>query len=116
MPANVVSSAMTSRSNLYAPSYMFLYDLPKTSYVPRKTNRPLKHTLEQDLKTPGGQLVSLEMAWIETWLEGREAEERRKSRKQQEEADAEAAKELNFKEHEDGGGLLEWYPSQTFHT
>jgi hypothetical protein len=61
------------------------------------------------LGTPAGREVALEVAWIESWLEKLATEEDCKRRKKQEEADAEAAKLLNFKEHEESGGLLEWY-------
>ena len=50
-----------------------------------------------------------ELGWVEAWVQGKQLEEERKRRKLQEEEDAEAARELNYQEHEEGGGLLEWY-------
>jgi hypothetical protein len=86
---------------------MYLHTLPTSNY------KPLKHGRSKSglalLETPAAREVALEDAWIKQWLEKIESEEERQRRKKQEEADAEAAKLLNFKEHEEGGGLLEWY-------
>lgn len=62
-----------------------------------------------DLQTPAGRQVAAEIAWIESWLERQVMDEERKQRKKQEEEDAEAARQLNYEEHEENGGLLEWY-------
>jgi len=109
MPAAVIQKGFQSRNKLYAPSFVHLYTLPSTEFSPRKTPRGRKHTIATDLQTPAGREVAAEIAWVESWLENRAAEAESKRRKIQEEADAEAARQLNFKEHEEGGGLLEWY-------
>jgi hypothetical protein len=61
------------------------------------------------LKTAAGALVAAEIAWVESWIETRAMEEQQKRRKKQEEEDEEAARRLNFLEHEESGGLLEWF-------
>ena len=73
-------------------------------------NRPRapKSTITKDLQTPGGIEVNLEVIWIEEYLEKKKVEEESERKKRQEEEDAEKARELNFKEHEISGGLLEW--------
>jgi len=53
-----------------------------------------------------------EVAWVEAWVEGKQMEDERKRRRIQEDEDAEAARQLNYREHEEGGGLLEWYKSR----
>jgi hypothetical protein len=107
MPVSIIRQAMSSRNNLYAPTYIYLHTLPSSNYKPLKTGRG-KSGL-RGLETPLGREVALEVAWIKTWLEKQATEEDCKRRKKQEEADAEAAILLNFKEHEESGGLLEWY-------
>lgn len=67
-----------------------------------------KTTIARDLETPAGKELSLEIVWIEEYLEKKKVEEEDQLRKKQEEEDAEKARELNFKEHEISGGLLEW--------
>jgi len=74
-----------------------------------KRPRAPKPRLELDLQTLSGMEVSHEMAWVEAYLEKQKVEEDQNRRKKQEEDDAEAARQLNFKEHEASGGLLEWY-------
>ena len=71
--------------------------------------RPAKASIPYDLQNPQGREVALEIAWVEEWLEKKAAEEEQERRKKQEELDEEAARQLNFKEHELSGGLLEWY-------
>lgn len=56
-----------------------------------------------------------ELAWVEAWVDGKQMEEEQKRRKIQEEEDAEAARQLNYLEHEEGGGLLEWYGTLPVH-
>jgi len=104
-----INQVFASNNRLYAPTYLHLHHLSTDSYAPLKRPRAPKIYLERDLQSPCGHEVSLEMAWIEAYLEKEKAEEERKRRKKQEEDDAEAAKQLNFKEHEESGGLLEWY-------
>jgi hypothetical protein len=107
MPVSLIRQIMYTQNNLYAPTYMSLHTLPASNYKPLKHGR-VKAGLA-GLHTPAGRQVALEDAWIKEWLRKREKEEERQRIKKQEEADAEAAKLLNFKEHEEGGGLLEWY-------
>lgn len=104
-----INHVFASNNRLYAPTYLHLYHLSTDSYVPLKRPRAPKIHLEGDLQSPCGREVSLEIAWIEEYLEKQKAEEEQKRRKKQEEDDAEAARQLNFKEHEESGGLLEWY-------
>src|SRR5579871_6818266 len=109
MPAVVIQRACQARKYLYAPSFIYLHTLPLNEYSPRKTPRGIKNTIATDLQTQAGREVAAEIAWVEGWLEKRAEEAESKRRKEQEEADAETARQLNFKEHEEAGGLLEWY-------
>ena len=68
----------------------------------------MKGSVARDLETPTGRQVSAEIAFIESWFEKMALKTELETRKQQEEADEEAARQLNFKEHEVNGGLLEW--------
>ena len=83
--------------------------MPRSDYTPIKTARKPKQRIQDDLQSASGRLVSAEIAWIEAWLENEALEEEKKRRKKQEEEDEETARQLNFKEHEERGGLLEWY-------
>lgn len=73
--------------------------------------RTQRSTLKADLEAVLARNPDFaeELRWVEAWVEGKQVEEERKRRKIQEEQDAEAARELNYQEHESGGGLLEWY-------
>ena len=109
MPATIISQAMRSRGNLYAPTYLYLHSLPPSNYRPMTRARVAKASIPYDLQSPQGREVGLEIAWVEEYFEKRAVEEETERKKRQEELDAEAARELNFKEHELSGGLLEWY-------
>jgi E3 ubiquitin-protein ligase RNF216 len=100
---------MAIHNHLYAPTFIYLHNLPPTYYVPLKTARSARSDIAMQLQTPEGHQISLEVAWIASWLERRAMKEELERKKKQEEADAEAAKLLNFQEHEANGGLLEWY-------
>jgi len=108
-PKSVINAAFTLNKKLYAPTYIHLHNVSpdKVSRLKRPRGPP-RRALEQELRSPSGQEVSLEIAWVEEYLESQRHEQERKRRKKQEEDDAEAARQLNFKEHEESGGLLEW--------
>ena len=69
----------------------------------------MKDTVGRDLNTTTGRQVSAEIAFIESWFDKIALKTELERRKRQEEEDEEAARQLNFKEHEVNGGLLEWY-------
>lgn len=100
---------MANRNYLFAPTFIYLHNLPPTNYNPRKTARGTNQRAEAELQTVDGAEVAAEVAWIDSWLLDRSSEEEIKRRKKQEEDDAEAARELNYQEHQANGGLLEWY-------
>src|SRR5438046_10601990 len=99
---------MTNRNNLFAPTFIYLHTLPPKEYNPIKTARGMNHRAEGELQTVEGAEVAAEVTWIESWLHSRLSEEEMKRRKKQEEEDAEAARQLNYQEHQINGGLLEW--------
>jgi hypothetical protein len=100
---------MSSRNQLFAPTFLYLHTLPSTNYVRLKSARGSNSNIPVLLQSLEGQEVAEELAWIDSWLERNALEEERKRRKKQEEDDEEAARQLNFQEHQVGGGLLEWY-------
>jgi len=109
MPAVLINQALSAHSHLYAPTFIYLHSVLPSNYSPLKSSRGLKASIARDLQTPTGRQVSAEIAYIETWFEGRAMKEALERRKRQEEEDEEAARQLNFQEHEVNGGLLEWY-------
>jgi hypothetical protein len=111
IPANFIKSSLTQHRNLYAPTFIFLHGLPQNAYTPIRTMRTPRSTLKGDLEVLLARNPDFaeELGWVEAWVEGKQVEEERKRRKLQEDQDAEAARELNYQEHESGGGLLEWY-------
>ena len=102
---------MTKQQNLYAPTFIFLHELPPGTYTPIKTSRSNKTNPKNDGAMAQNKEFADEVAWVEAWVEGKQMEDERKRRKIQEDEDAEAARQLNYREHEEGGGLLEWYKS-----
>lgn len=108
IPVNFIRQALVSRNSLFAPTFIYLHTLLPTDYNPIKTSRGTNHRAEAELQAPEGAEVAAEMEWIQSWLEGRLSEEEAKRRKKQEEDDAEAARQLNYQEHQAKGGLLEW--------
>jgi peptide subunit release factor 1 (eRF1) len=100
---------MSQNNHLYAPSFIALQELRKTLDKELKKPRTRNTPLIDLQSSPDGKDVAAEMAWIEAWLERKEDERERQRRKIMEEEDAEAARLLNFKLHEESGGLLEWY-------
>ena len=109
IPAILIHQSLAAHNQLYAPTYIYLHNLLPENYSPLKAARGTKATVARELGTPAGREVSVEMEFIEIWLEGVALKEEVKRKKQQEEEDAEAARLLNFREHEVNGGLLEWY-------
>jgi|SRR5579859_4140801 len=108
MPASVIAAEMKRHNNLYAPTFLALHNLPATAYQPLKNPRATKGGLQQELRSPAGGEVAVEVTWVEAWLERGAEEREREKRKKLEEADAEAARELNYMLHQESGGLLEW--------
>lgn len=109
MPASLINQTFTAHNYLYAPTFINLHSILPSSYSPLKTSRGLKARIALSLETPAGREVSAEIAYIESWFEGRAMKDELDRRKRQEEEDEEAARQLNFQEHEVNGGLLEWY-------
>lgn len=109
IPMTIISQAMRSRGNLYAPTFLYLHTLPAANYRQMNRSRAPRASIAYDIQNPQGREVAIEIAWVETYLEKKRVEEETERIRRQEEADAEAARELNFKEHELSGGLLEWY-------
>jgi hypothetical protein len=100
---NTITGKFISQRGLYAPTYLFL----RTWNEPRPLRRPraVDNTrIEAFLNQPGGKEVKEEMDWVEEFLE----KEEQKKRKMQEEDDAEVAMNLNFRLHQESGGLIEW--------
>jgi hypothetical protein len=111
MPSTFIKSSLAQHRHLYAPTFIFLHGLPPNAYTPIRTMRTSRSTLKGDLEVILARYPDFaeELGWVEAWVEGKRTEEERKRRKLQEEQDEETARELNYKEHESGGGLLEWY-------
>ena len=105
----IITQALRSRGNLFAPTFLYLRSLPASHYRPVNRPRVPRPNLLIELQNPQGREVALEIAWVEGYLAKKAVEEELAEKKRQEELDAEAARELNFKEHELSGGLLEWY-------
>jgi hypothetical protein len=114
MPAIVINQALGSHNNLYAPTFLSLHKMLPSQYNPLKTARPPKARVALELQSPAGRDVAAELAFIESWFEGAAMKVELERRKKQEEADEEAARQLNYKEHEVNGGLLEWYTVNEF--
>jgi hypothetical protein len=99
---------MTQNHHFYAPSFLAIQALQKTVNELKKPRN--KYILSTDLQsTSQAKEIAAEMAWIQACLEKKEDEREHQRRKTMEEEDAEAARLLNFKLHEESGGLLEWY-------
>jgi len=108
MPAVLINQSLAAHNNLYAPTFIYLHNLLPSNYSPLKTTRGMKASIARDLETPAGRNISAEIVFLESWFEGRAMKNELERRKRQEEEDEEAARELNFREHEVNGGLLEW--------
>jgi hypothetical protein len=108
MPAILINQAFAAHNNLYAPTFIYLQSLLPSNYSPLKTPRGVKGSIARDLQTPAGREISAEIAFLESWFEGKILKNKLERRKRQEEEDEEAARLLNFREHEVNGGLSEW--------
>jgi TRIAD3 protein (E3 ubiquitin-protein ligase RNF216) len=109
IPAVTIHQTMAQQNFLYAPSFIALHNMHPSQYKAIKTPRGKKARVAIELQTPIGREVEEEMAWIEGWLERRARDAELERIKTMEQADEEAARALNFKLHEESGGLLEWY-------
>jgi hypothetical protein len=106
--ANTLSRAFTRCNRLYAPTYIHLHESglaqnPEARLRKRRQPKPVDLTTS----AAGGEVFA-EVSYIESWLEEKDVQKQRKLREEQEKADAETARRLNFEEHEGRGGLIEW--------
>jgi len=108
MPAAFINQALAAHNHLYAPTFIYLQNLLPSNYSPLKTTRGTKGSIARDMQTPAGQEIAAEITFLETWFEGMALKNELERRKRQEADDEEAARLLNFREHEVNGGLLEW--------
>jgi hypothetical protein len=109
MSVSLITDSFSQYHSLYAPTYIYLHQLPIDNYSPLKKLRPIRPAIAPDaLQSPGGKELTLEIEYIDSWLRRTEEENEVKRRKLQEEEDAETARLLNYEEYEAKGGLLEW--------
>jgi hypothetical protein len=100
----LIHRALARHNRLYAPTCIALHEVGVEQRMKReRLPGPV------NLNSPAGAELLAEITFVDEYFEKANYEKERKRREEQEKADEETARLLNFEEHKGQGGLLEWY-------